>query len=309
MYNVGIGIDNPDAKFHIYNYNSTASYPTQISRGDILQLMTNVDNALEFGLAGASNTRRSWILSRHSDLSGTHGKYYNTLHLQPDTGNKSQYRGIAIGFPANEHISVGTHLAVNGNVGIGTKNPFYKLEWANGTNTGFLDFTLEGNTIGSKTGNLGLWTNGSEKLTVLKNGDIGIGTRNTHGFKLAVKGKIAATEVKVALYDNWPDFVFYNNYKLPTLSEVEKHIKEKGHLNDIPSAKEVSKNGILLGDMNAKLLQKIEELTLYTIAQEKEISSLKKVAEKFLIIKNNNEELKSSLNSILKRLKKLELVK
>jgi len=377
--NIGIGTDTAEAKLHIKDYINTANYPSQTSRGDVSQLMTNVNNTLEFGLAGASNTRRSWILSRHSDLSGTYGKYYNTLHLQPDTGNKSQYRGIAIGYPANEHINVGTHLAVNGNVGIGTKNPTsplyisntndaiatfktldnkwlytnwvdktgkrkayvglssdlsnyiiglengankftipkgnvgigtfnptYKFEWANGTNTGFLDFTLEGNAIGSKTGNLGLWTNGSEKLTVLKNGNIGVGTKNPKGFKLGVNGKVAATEVKVALYTNWPDFVFYDDYKLPALLEVENHIKEKGHLKDIPSAKEVEKNGIFLGEMNSKLLQKIEELTLYTIAQEKEITSLKNETKKIKFVQKENDQLKETMNSILKRLEDIE---
>ena len=121
-----------------------------------------------------------------------------------------------------------------------------------------------------------------------KEGDLGIGTTDTKGFKLGVNGKIAATEVKVALYDNWPDYVFDNEYTLPTLKEVESHIMEKGHLEDIPSAVEVAENGIMLGSMNAKLLQKIEELTLYTIAQEKEIEDLQSVKVK-------NEELEIRL--------------
>lgn len=63
----------------------------------------------------------------------------------------------------------------------------------------------------------------------------------------------------------WSDFVFNDDYDLPTLQEVEKHIREKGHLKNIPSAKEVEENGIQLGEMNAKLLPKIEELTLYIL--------------------------------------------
>ena len=73
----------------------------------------------------------------------------------------------------------------------------------------------------------------------------------------------------------WSDFVFFKDYKLPTLKEVENHIKSKGHLQNIPSAKEVEENGILLGNMNAKLLEKIEELTLYTIKQQKELEAQK----------------------------------
>ncbi|MEL4309125.1 hypothetical protein [Joostella sp. CR20] len=89
------------------------------------------------------------------------------------------------------------------------------------------------------------------------------------------EGLVKAKEVKVQT-NVWPDFVFENDYNLPTLEEVEKHIQEKGHLQDIPSAKEVAVNGIHLGEMNAKLLQKIEELMLYTIEQQKDNIELKK---------------------------------
>ena len=105
----------------------------------------------------------------------------------------------------------------------------------------------------------------------LKTGNVGIGTFRNGGHKLAVNGSVGAREVKVEL-TNWSDFVFYKDYKLPTLEAVEMHIKEKGHLKDIPSAKDVEEDGIYLGEMNAKLLQKIEELTLYTIQQEKKLT-------------------------------------
>ena len=100
-------------------------------------------------------------------------------------------------------------------------------------------------------------------------GDIGIGTA-TPDAKLSVNGTLHCKEVKVDL-ENWADFVFDADYELPTLRAVENHIKKKGHLSGIPSSKEIQKNGVLLGGMNAKLLQKIEELTLYAIAQGKKI--------------------------------------
>ncbi|AXP80831.1 hypothetical protein CJ739_1745 [Mariniflexile rhizosphaerae] len=126
--------------------------------------------------------------------------------------------------------------------------------------------------------------NAEEKVRILSNGNVGIGTTDTKGFKLGVQGKIAAEEVKVAMYSNWADFVFENSYNLPTLKEVEQHIKEKGHLKDIPSAEEVKENGIFLGEMDSKLLQKIEELTLYTINQEKRIEALESKNEKLLLL-------------------------
>ncbi|QXP52430.1 fibronectin type III domain-containing protein [Cellulophaga sp. HaHa_2_1] len=104
--------------------------------------------------------------------------------------------------------------------------------------------------------------------------NVGIGTTDTQGYRLAVAGNVVAEEVKVALQVNWPDYVFDKAYNLPSLEQVEIHINENGYLIHMPSASEVEENGIQLGEMNAKLLRKIEELTLYTITQEKKIKLL-----------------------------------
>ncbi|RYE48592.1 MAG: hypothetical protein EOP48_21095 [Sphingobacteriales bacterium] len=101
------------------------------------------------------------------------------------------------------------------------------------------------------------------------NGNVGIGV-NLPLEKLSVKGKIRAQEIKVD-NTNWPDFVFKKGYVLATLDSTERHIKTLGHLPGIPSAQEIEKNGVSLGDMNAKLLQKIEELTLHLISIRKEM--------------------------------------
>ncbi|MNT77915.1 hypothetical protein D3C72_2170870 [compost metagenome] len=91
--------------------------------------------------------------------------------------------------------------------------------------------------------------------------------------------------------NGWSDFVFKKDYNLPTLAQVEKQINEKGHLENIPNEEDVLKNGINLGDMNAKLLQKIEELTLYMIDQNKNIQNLmeenKKQNEEIKVLKKN----------------------
>ncbi len=142
------------------------------------------------------------------------------------------------------------------------------------------------------------------KMSIESNGSVGIGTTVTGSHKLAVEGSIGAREIKVEA-NGWSDFVFYDNYKLPTLKEVETHIKEKGHLKDIPSAKEVEKNGIFLGEMDSKLLQKIEELTLYTIQQQKEIILQK---EKVGKLEKENESLKFLATKFLELQKRLEKI-
>lgn len=121
--------------------------------------------------------------------------------------------------------------------------------------------------------------NGSALIdgNVITNSNVGIGTTNfidgVDTYRLSVSGAVRAHRVRV--YTTWADYVFNKDYHLPSLEEVEQHIKDNGHLIDIPSAKEVETNGIELGEMNKLLLQKIEELTLYMIEMNKEITILK----------------------------------
>jgi len=98
---------------------------------------------------------------------------------------------------------------------------------------------------------------------------------STSNVDMAVNGEVRAKKVRV-LQSPWSDFVFEKDYKLMPLADVEKHIQDNGHLPGVPSAEEVQKDGISLGDMDAKLLEKIEELTLYLIDAKKEIETLKK---------------------------------
>ncbi|WP_299187056.1 hypothetical protein [uncultured Aquimarina sp.] len=137
------------------------------------------------------------------------------------------------------------------------------------------------------------------------NGYLGIGT-TTPDAKLAVNGNIHTKEVKVDLI-GWADYVFKKDYNLPTLQQVEDHINTKGHLINIPSAAEVAENGIQLGEMNAKLLEKIEELTLYTIAQEKKLKEqqkkLIKQEDEISVLKSQSSrinKLEEKLNTLLK---------
>jgi hypothetical protein len=103
-------------------------------------------------------------------------------------------------------------------------------------------------------------------------GNVGIGTANPQA-KLSVNGDIFSKKVKVT-QTGWSDYVFYPNYKLPTLKEVEEFVKRYQHLPGVPSAADVEKDGLDLGDNQATLLKKIEELTLYIIDISKKVDKL-----------------------------------
>ncbi|MDB5274667.1 MAG: hypothetical protein JWO58_3034 [Chitinophagaceae bacterium] len=98
------------------------------------------------------------------------------------------------------------------------------------------------------------------------------------GYSLAVKGNIIAEGLLVKLVGSWPDFVFDKNYKLMPLNNLETYIAANKHLPEIPSASEMEKEGVNTAEMDKMLLQKIEELTLYVIQQQKEIEALKQVS-------------------------------
>lgn len=126
-------------------------------------------------------------------------------------------------------------------------------------------------TAGSEPG-LAFWVTDVstwyERMRITPKGNVGIGTTDPGSYKLAVEGTIGARRVKVT-QSTWADFVFEPDYQLPSLSELETYIKTNKHLPDVPSAAEVTKDGLDVGEMNKILLQKIEELTLHLIELEK----------------------------------------
>ncbi|WP_417360439.1 fibronectin type III domain-containing protein [Galbibacter sp.] len=171
-------------------------------------------------------------------------------------------------------------------------------------NTSAISNTVNVTTLESPSGGVTDYTSENANLATvdwqsnnfISNGNVGIGTSVNPAYRLAVAGNVVAEEVRVALQANWPDYVFENDYHLPSLAVVEQHIKSNKHLMNMPSASEIERHGIALGDMDARLLRKIEELTLYTIAQEKQIEQLKRQHKKLKELILRIEALELRLN-------------
>jgi hypothetical protein len=130
---------------------------------------------------------------------------------------------------------------------------------------------------GSGTGILRI-RNNSDGIYMYGNGKISIGGGGAvaTGYVVSVEGKLIATEVTSLPFGSWPDYVFADNYNLRPLSEVKKFIELNKHLPNIPSACEIEKNGIQLGDMSKRLMEKVEELTLYILQLQEQVDELKK---------------------------------
>lgn len=215
-----------------------------------------------------------------------------SLRLEPTS---STYNAVVY-FTNSGHAvkaKTGGHLTFNtqstkgfvfetGNMGIGVAAPSEKLDVA-GNIKQSAGSSLTTSTIKAADANgLKLHNSSGNGVFVSNTGSVGIGTTNTAGYLLAVAGKVVATEVFVKHIDNWYDHVFSENYALMSIIDLEKFINENKHLPDIPTENEVLTDGIQLGNIAGLLLKKIEELTLYTIQQQKLIEQQQETLEKVL---------------------------
>lgn len=282
--NVGIGIDNPTVKLQVDGDISAAK-----------KIGFNIQDA--FDVSGNSVA--------HYGLSRISGTGYHNVAL-------SGYYGLEFYTLGEQRIKV----LGNGNVGIGTTAPKERLEIlgnlffrsaSNTVNTsqGIIKFAspsylsqwggVEGRTITGAVDQiqLGFYTSGNsgvptEKMTILADGNVGIGTTSPV-YKLDIKGTIRACEVKVDLL-NGCDFVFKNNYKLMDLKKLEEFVKVNQHLPEIASEKEMIENGVNMKELQMKLLQKMEEMTLYIIEQNKKLELQN---EKIMTLEDEIKELKA----------------
>ncbi len=267
--NVGIGTTAPTYRLTLAGTNS----------------IVGLDNAGYFSARNAAGTYEVGYIPRWTD----NATYFD-------------YGAAGLNIRNNGGGLVAMHMTNAGNVGIGTTAPTYKLTLGGTGPIMAVDnatYLVARNSAGVyepylwprwsdnftylNFGSAGLRIRNNTNLLVLEAnnaGQLGIGTAPTANANLTVKGSILAEQVRVRLQANWPDYVFAPTYRLAPLAEVAQYIRTHGHLPNVPSAAQVEKEGsVELGAMNAKLLEKVEELTLYLIeeqkAREREVAELK----------------------------------
>ncbi|MBI5370913.1 MAG: hypothetical protein HZA79_02675 [Sphingobacteriales bacterium] len=253
---VGIGVTLPASRLHvkgvmrIESASNTAGASLNLYGGtselSFIQFYKNLSSPAAMGYLGFSGNGDYSIWSRGSFA------YLNNDGL-----------GINNSTPLTRlHISSGQDAGL-----AGTTNGFVMLGTEAGSN-----IIIDNNEIMARS-------NGAAAPLTLQNdgGSVRIGNvAAPAGYLFAVKGKMIGEELKVQLSGSWPDYVFKKDYKLPSFAELRKFIAANNHLPNVPPAAELEQNGMEVGDMQKRMMEKIEELTLYVLQLEDQLKELKK---------------------------------
>ena len=303
---VGVGTTNPNAKLSVEGGN--------VYVGD---KVSSNGNRRELRVYGFDNGEKFY---------GSFHANYDENRRTFDLSSNNHVQQIKIDASGNSYGRILLMPGANIGVGIGTVNPYSKLTVAQSTYDNGLSIHdpvgrkihlygsgASGRQILATEGTINPFCidlNGTELFRIESNGEVGIGT-TTPDATLDVAGNIKAHEIEVTLASiddmqlngtlaannitytangNTADFVFEDNYQLKDLTEVEVFIKANKHLPEIPSAAEMEEAGVNLAEMNKLLLMKVEELTLYSIEQEKKIEKL--TEDRRQETEENNEKVK-----------------
>lgn len=245
--NIGVGTTTPRGKIDIW--------------GGILHV-TGPD--INGTLLGGAQGGYAWIGNDYLN---------NGLSISPSgqigIGTSSQHALFSLGAGGGKKLLVYDHGTADGpqaGFGIDMSGTARELSIFHSTSDG-----INGDiSFGKRQESAGTYT---EAMRITGAGNVGIGTADTKNYKFAVNGNAIFNKVVVKAYP-WADYVFQSNYRLRPLREVEQFINQNHHLPEVPTAAEVEKNGVDVGDNQATLLKKIEELTLYVIEQNKKIEAL-----------------------------------
>lgn len=233
--------------------------------------ITNTGNSYgiiytDFGSFTSTNASGAGYIGTYAATSGMQ----SALALVPTVGQSSTagYRGLWIS-PYEQTLGSGKHYLVD----VGTNTA------ASGSGTHTSKFIVD------NTGNV-----------FIPSGNLTVGTTDSKGYMFAVNGSAVATSMTVKLNSNWPDYVFKKDYQLPALADVKAYIDQNHHLPDMPSAAEVVKEGLNLGETNKQLTKKVEELTLYTIEKDEQIKAQQ----------NELNEIKGQLRELTEQIKQMQ---
>jgi len=259
-------------QLHIFGSQNSITTPS-LSDGFIFGYNNSLTQSRSFVIGNSSSVTGSYAFAMGNNVSAQATNAIVLGNYSSATGQNSMAFGTFCSATAVNSVALGSAIYPNYLVN-STPNSLMVSFNNTSSSTRPTFFVTAPNT-----------TNGSGK-PFDDYGTVGIGTNDTKGHTLGVRGDIIAEKMQVALYAlPWPDYVFSKDYALAPLGEVEKFIKENNHLPEMPEASVVQANGYDLADMDAALLKKVEELTLYVIELKKENEKMKTTINELIINK------------------------
>lgn len=325
--NVGIGTTTPGAALSILNNTPTI----QLFDADSNPADGSSMGKLAFGSGGAAwasveASRNGGYLDDVSDLifktSFAGGAGGDGTNIERMRINHNGFVGIGTTTPSanlevNTNTIIGTGgnkfnsaltLIKNGDV-YGTDNPALVIKHSgNGSNIfgnpasdlGVIQISGFNTSVANKS------INSNNNFFVFTNGTVGVNTSSVPaGYKLAIGGNAIAESMTVKLQSAWGDYVFKPTYKLMPLSEVKTYVDKNQHLPEIPSASQIEKDGLNLGEMNKILVKKVEELTLYLIEKDKQYRDEHQAnisqQQQITLLKQQLEAIDQKVNQIIKQ--------